>query len=805
MTDSTSLPSHASVVVIGGGAMGCSTLYHLAHAGVTDAVLLERQQLTSGTTWHSAAQVRQLRSTRNLTRLIQHSAALYASLEAETGQSTGWRRTGSLSLATNADRWIHIRRQAALARAYGVDVREVTVEEARGLWPLLNTSDVLGAVFTADDGRVNPSDLCLALSKGARSRGARIFEHTAVTGFSKMNNQITAVHTDNGTIQTERVALCAGLWSRDVALQAGADVPLWPCEHFYLLTQPMAGVDSHLPTLSDHDAHLYLRDDVGGLLVGCFEPNAKSIDPHSLGDDFSFGLLNEDWEHFEPMLRNAIHRIPALEHAQTRMLLNGPESFTPDGAFMLGESPQVNGLFLGCGMNSMGVASSGGAGWALAQWIANGAAPFELWETHPARMHRSHNRTRGLVLRAPEVLGRHYEIAYPGRQWQSDRNLRLSPLHQQFADANAQFGQIYGFERPLYFGGLGEPSLTFARPAWFQNVAREVKAANEACALFDLSTFGKIEVTGRDAEQFMDFVCTNDMTRSPGRAIYSGMLNERGGFVSDFTVLRTDKDRYLIYTGTTSIARDMTWLQRHRSDFDDIEICDVTEQFGVLAVMGPNALAMLTHLGATQLNRLPYFSHCLTMCAKTQVRAARISYVGEMGFELSFPLSNALHLYRELVAAGACPAGLYAQSAMRIEKRYVAMGHELDGETTPYDAGLSFAVKRHRNFVGSDALAALDPAAPRRRLMSFVIDDEDAHPLGDEPIYHCGELVGQCTSAAFGHRVGRPIALGFVRSDVDVSSPLSLDIAGTHTSARACDGAVFDPLGLRLRTPSPSP
>ena len=802
MSEAGALPARASAVVIGGGVMGCSTLYHLAKAGVRDAVLIERQQLTCGTTWHSAAQVRQLRSTRNLTRLIQHSATLYASLEAETGQSTGWYRSGSLSIATNPDRWTHIQRQTALARAYGVEAHEVTLDEVRSLWPLLNTEDVIGAVFSPDDGRVNPSDLCLALSKGARMRGARIFEHTPVTGFLTDGARVTGVRTLRGDIRTERVAICAGLWSRQLGLMAGAQVPLLPCEHFYLLTQPIDGIDGHLPTLSDHDAHLYIRDDVGGLLVGCFEPMGKPLDPKSLGDDFAFGLLNEDWDHFEPMLRNAIHRIPALEQAEARTLLNGPESFTPDGAFLLGESPDVPGLFLGCGMNSVGVASGGGAGWALAEWLAHGAPPFELAETDPARLHAAHNTLDGLMARAPEVLGEHYAISYPGRQFKSDRNLRLTPLHEEFKAAGARFGQVFAWERPQYFGASGEPALTFDRPAWFQHVADEVRAAHEACAVFDLSPFAKLRVTGRQAEPFLDYVCANDMSRAPGRAIYTAMLSEQAGYVSDFTAFRISDEEYLIYTGSGALYRDRAWLERHRSAFSDVTIEDVTESIAALAVMGPNAPSLLAQLGGDELSQLGYFRHAEVQLAGISVRAARVSYVGEAGFELSMRPEQLRTLYAALTARGARPAGLFAQTAMRIEKRYLAMGHDLDRDVTPVEAGLEFAVKCDREFIGADALARRRRDGAARRMVSVLLDDAGAEPLGDEPIYLDERPIGQATSAAFGHRVGRPVVLGYVDADALRAGepiPVTVAIAGTRASGTASTQAAFDPQGTRLR------
>ena len=587
------LPGRASVVVIGGGVMGCSTLYHLAKAGISDAVLIERNKLTSGTTWHSAAQVRALRSTRNLTDLIRYSVSLYQGLEEETGQATGWINNGSLSIATSEDRLTHVRRQEGLAHLFGVRATSVSAGEAKERWPLMNADDVLGAVWSPDDGRVSPSDLCAALIKGARSRGAKVFEDTGVVGIVTEDGRVTAVETTRGMIRCDAIALCTGLWSRAAAAMAGVTVPVWPCEHFYLLTKAVEGISGTVPTLSDHDRHLYIRDDSGGLLVGCFEPLGKPIDPEVLGEDFAFQLLPEDWDHFEPMMINALHRLPVLETAEVRMLLNGPESFTPDGSFLLGEAAETRGLYLGCGMNSVGVATGGGAGMALASCIAKGHMPFDLHEADPARFADCFNSVEALTARVPEVLGKHYEITYPGRQWASARHLRPTPLHDLWVEAGAQFGQFYGWERPLYFSSPDAAVLSFGRPDWFDQVGREVAAAHEQAAIFDLSTFGKIEVQGPDACAFLDRVCANNMNRAPGRAIYTSMLNERGGMESDLTAIRIAEDHYRLFVGTAAIRRDLGWLARH-SEGMRVTLRDSTEDFAVIglirATMRPGSL-----------------------------------------------------------------------------------------------------------------------------------------------------------------------------------------------------------------------
>ena len=507
------LPEQVSAVVIGGGAMGCSTLYHLAASGV-DAILLERHQVGSGTTWHSAAQVRALRSDPGLTALVRYSIDLYKALESETGQSTGWIGAGSLSIACNPDRLEHIRRQQALARSFGVQAVSITPGEAAERWPWMRVDDVLGAVWSPEDGRVGPTDLCASLIRGARSRGARVFEDTAVTGILTRGGRVAGVETGHGLVRTNLVAVCAGLWSRRVAGMANVDVPLAPCEHFYLLTSPVAGLEGNLPTLSDHDSRLYIRDDSGGLLIGCFEPAGKPVDPEQLGENFAFQLLPEDWDHFAPMMDNAMHRVPVLRDIGARMLLNGPESFTPDGNFLLGEAAETAGLFLGCGMNSVGVASAGGAGKALAEIISRGRASFELGSVDARRFGPEWNDVAALASRASEVLGTHYQISCPGVQWRSARNLRSGPLQATWKAERAFFHQHGGWERPAWFGHDGsDVQPGFGRPAWHDRVESEVMAADGGAALFDASTFGKIRVEGPDAEAFLDGVCTNNMRR----------------------------------------------------------------------------------------------------------------------------------------------------------------------------------------------------------------------------------------------------------------------------------------------------
>ena len=800
----TDVPSHASVVIVGGGIMGCSTLYHLVANGITDAVLIERNQLTSGTTWHSAAQVRALRSTRNLTELIRYSIELYSKLAEETGQQTGWINMGSLSIATNPDRLTHIRRQAALARLFGVSAETIGREEAGERWPLMNADDVLGAVWSADDGRVSPSDLCAALVKGAKTRGGRVFENTAVTGILTRDRKVHAIETDRGTVRCDAAALCTGLWSRDAGAMAGVEIPVWPCEHFYLLTKAVEGLSGHLPALSDHDGHLYIRDESGGLLVGCFEPMGKPISPDTLGKDFAFQLLPEDWDHFEPMMVNALHRLPMLEFVEVRMLLNGPESFTPDGTFMLGETAETRGLFLGCGMNSVGVATGGGAGMALAHCIQHDHMPVDLNEADTKRFPPELNSVEALAARVPEVLGKHYEITYPGRQWTSGRELRTAPLDRRWKNERAHFGQVHAWERPLYFGKTEEPRLSFGRPHWHDAVEREVRAAHGEAAIFDQSTFGKIEVTGPDACRFLDRVCANRMNRPAGRAVYTAMLNERGGFESDLTVVREARDRYRLYVGTASIKKDLAWLRRHLQESEDVTLTDSTGDYAVIGLMGPRSTEIATELGAGSLTGIGYFHAAEAEIAGQPVRAVRLSYVGEAGWEITCRAEAAEAVYDAVRDCGASPAGVFAQTSMRIEKRFLAFGHELDTDISPLEAGLEFAVDWRKDFVGRKALLEKKKQGARNRIVSIVFSDKHAVPLGNEPVVADGKIVGRTTSAAFGFRIGAPVALANIAEPEArrTGAGVMIDIAGTPFRGRVVAGAVFDPEGYRMRSVS---
>ncbi|MBO9446919.1 FAD-dependent oxidoreductase [Ruegeria sp. R14_0] len=787
------LPSAARTVVIGGGVIGCSIAYHLAREGRKDIVVLERSKLTSGTTWHAAGLVRRLRPSATLTKLINYSIDLYGALETETGQATGWTQTGSLTLATNPDRLTNIKRQVSLGRAFGLEAEVVDAARAKQLWPLIETDDVIGAVWSPADGRVNPSDVALALSKGARARGVQIFEDTAVTGLQKKGGRISGVEVGDHVIEADEVVIACGLWSREVAAMAGAHMPLYACEHFYILTKPLAevqalGKGAHLPTLNDQDAFLYARDDVEGLLVGCFEPHAKGISTRDLPADFSFDLLDEDWDHFMPMMENALRRIPALERAEVRMLLNGPESFTLDSQFMLGESPEVPGLFLMGGMNSTGIALAGGAGKAMAEWIIAGEPTMELNEADIRRFSPEMNVLDALEARIPEVLGRHYDNPYPGRAMETARGQRRSPIHAGLVAAGAQFESRGGWERAVHFGGeAAHFPLSFGVPAWRAQVGIEVEACRNGAAILDLSAFGKIMVQGPDACSFLNHLCAAQMDIPEGRIAYTQILNARGGVESDLTVQRHGSETYLLIVGAGEVVRDLKRIRETRGDFR-VEFTDVTSGYAILGLAGAKARAVLRATSNTPVPDLKSFHFAPVEIGLARGWAGRLSFTGEEGFELYIPTDMAMTAYEALLDAGASHAGLYASGSLRIESGFRAFGHELTPGTTPHEAGLGAFCAMGTGFVGEETLRDHTPA---RRIVSLLFDDPDAIPIHDEPVYFGGAVVGQITSAAWSYRFGRSVALAMINAPLDqlaanrVVAGFEVEIACTRYSARA--------------------
>ena len=812
----SSLPSHARAVIIGGGIVGCSTAYHLARLGWREIVLLERGALSGGTTWHAAGLVGQLRSHANMTQLIRDSVQLYASLEAETGQATGWTRCGSLSVARTAERMIQLRRTASMARGFGVEAEVIGLSEAGRRWPLMRTDDLVGAVWLPGDGKANPSDVTAALARGARAGGVGIFEKVKVTGVKVANGAAIGVTTSAGDVGCDVVVNCAGLWAREVGAFAGVTVPLHPVEHMYMVTKPFDGVPRDLPVLRDPDGHIYFKEEVGGLVMGGFEPVAKPWLSRNYPEEFVFTLLPENWTQFEILMRNAVIRVPALETAPVHRLIDGPESFTPDNQFLLGESPEVRSFFVGAGFNSAGIASAGGAGKALAEWIVEGRPTMDLWPVDIRRFAAWHGNERWLRERMVEAPGLHYAVAYPLRDFQSGRGVRRSPLHDRLAGRGAVFGSKMGWERANWFssdGGPAETVYSFGVQNWIPDSAAEHRAAREAVAVFDQTSFSKFLLEGRDALAVRQRLCANDVTVPAGRVVYTGMLNDRGGYESDLTVTRLDERSFFIVTGTAQVTRDADWIRRHIPSGADASLTDVSSSRAVLAVMGPRARTLLQRLTDHDLSdaAFPFATMQEMALAHATVRALRITYVGELGWELYVPVEYAAGVYDAIQEAGADlglrDAGYYALESLRLEKGYRAWGHDVTPDDTPLEAGLEFAVRLDKagGFLGRDALVAQRAGGVTKRLVVFSLDDVEARPWGDEPILRDGALVGWVTSAAFGHTLGRPVAMGYVRNADGVdrrfieSGAYAIEIAGERARARPHLRPPYDPAGARIR------
>ncbi len=811
---SADLPRHAEIVVVGGGIIGCSTAYHLAKLGKSDVVLLERSKLGSGTTWHSAAMVRQLRSTNSLTQLVRYSAQLYQSLEQETGQSTGWISCGSLSIAPSRDRLTHIRRQASLARCFGIEAHEVDPQRVKELWPIAETGDLIAGILSPSDGRVSPIDTLVALTKGARRRGVRIFEDTEVTNFEIVNGRVAGVVTAAGTIHCDTVVMCAGLWSQALGRKAGVAAPLHACEHLALITKPFPGIYNGMPILGDHDNHMYIRDEAGGLMVGGFEPQPTPVGLDRLPNNFSFDLLEPNWEAFEPVMKGALRRIPALETAEVRMLLNGPESFTLDNSFMMGEAPELEGFYLCCGMNSVGMASGGGAGRALAEWVVGKQPSMDLTSVDVRRFPAARNNLRLLRERAAENLTLHYAIGYAGRTFDTGRNLRLTPLHRVLEEERAHFVDRSGWERAAWFRPANrqvEPDLSFGRPQWFDCVAEEHRAVRQEVGIIDQSTFGKLLVQGRDAESFLQRVCAGNLAIQPGRAIYTPILNARGGYESDVVIMRLAGDAYQITTGTAQPRRDCHILRSSIAADECVTITDVTSAYGVISIAGPRSRQLMQALSPCSFDdaAFPFLSHREIEIGGTVGRAVRLSYTGEMGWEIYVPSEAATPLMRVVLAEGAPfgarNTGAFALESLRLERGFCSWGHDIGPDDTPLEAGLGFATKltTSMDFIGRDALERQKAAGTKRRRVNVLAEDPEIMLLGTEPIVVDGSYRGQVTSASYGHTLGASVGIGFVGLEAkELAQALEgacweVEVALVRHRIRASLTAFYDPRSSR--------
>ena len=814
------LPTQAQVVIIGGGVIGCSVAYHLTKLGIRDVLLLERQQLSSGTTWHAAGLVGQLRANRVMTELARYSAEMFEELESETGQAVGYKRNGSLFSAPSEERMTELKFGVSMARLCGLKPEILSVEESAERFPILRTDDLVGTVFLPGDGQINPADLTQAFAKGARAGGASVFERTAVRAVHQDNGRVTGVTAEYAgetvEITSEYVVNCAGMWGREVGAMCGVDVPLHAAEHFYIVTEPMDEVPSNMPVMRDQDNYIYVKEDAGKLLIGCFEPVAKPWGMNGIPEDFSFETLPEDWDHFEPIMEKAMHRFPLLERAGIKLFFNGPESFTPDDRFSLGEAPNLENFYVAAGFNSIGVQSSGGAGKVLAEWIKHGHAPDDLWQVDVARWMPFQVNKRYLHDRTVEGLGLLYAMHWPFRQVETARGVRHSPLHARLEASNACFGEANGWERPNWFAKQGEVPeyrYSFGPQNWFEHSAEEHRAVREQVGLFDLSSFVKFELAGRDAEQVLNQVCANNVSVPVGRMVYTQWLNERGGIEADLTVTRLEAEKFLIVTGVALQTKDFHWLRSRIPSGAHAHLTDVTSGLATLAVMGPNARNLLQALTADDLSNdaFPFGTSRVIDMGYARVRASRVSYVGELGWEL-YPASEfAVGVYDAIAEEGQSHglklAGYHALNSLRIEKAFRHWGHDIGPVDSPIQAGLSFAVDFEKNggFIGRDALLAQKANGVTRRLVQLCFEDRQAMPFHEEPIYRDGEIVGHTTSSMFGHTLGRSVSLGYVSHPDGVNKafldagPFEVEVACERFAAHASFRPFYDPTGARMR------
>ncbi len=813
----TNLPSHARTVIIGGGVIGCSVAYHLVKLGWKDVVLLERKQLTSGTTWHAAGLIGQMRSSSNMTKLAKYTQELYFDLEAETGVNTGIRRCGSISVALTEDRREELFRQAAMARAFGVEAEEITAKEVKERYAHLNIDDVVAGVYIPKDGQGDPANVTLAMAKGARQKGAKIVENVKVTGVSKADGRVTGVDwsTDNGDqghIKADYVVNCAGMWGHEVGKMAGVNVPLHACEHFYIVTEPIKGLEQ-MPVLRVPDECAYYKEDAGKYLLGCFEPNSKPWGMKGIPDDFCFDQLPEDFDHFEPILEMAINRVPMLAEAGIHTFFNGPESFTPDDAYHLGQAPNLDNYYVAAGFNSIGIQSAGGAGMALAQWMEDGEKPFDLGDVDINRMQDFQGNKTYLFERSKETLGLLYADHYPYRQKATARGIRRSPFHAHMDANRAVFGEAGGWERPNWFANEGqeqEYKYSWKRQNWFENSAAEHRAVRENVGMYDMTSFGKLRVEGPDAEAFLNYVCGADMSVPTGKIVYTQFLNNRGGIEADVTVTRLSETVYLVVTPSTTRIGDETWMRRNMGEYR-VVITDVTAGEGVLAVMGPNARKLMQLVSPNDFSNEanPFGTAQDIEIGMGLARAHRVSYVGELGWEVYVSSDMAAHVFETIHEAGQDMGlklcGMHMMDSCRIEKAFRHFGHDISCEDHVLEAGLGFAVKTQKPaFIGRDAVLRKKESGLDLRMVQFLLQDPEPLVYHNEPVLRDGEIVGRLTSGNYGHTLGAAVGMGYVPCkgetvDDILASSYEIDVAGVRVKATASIRPMYDPKSERVK------
>jgi heterotetrameric sarcosine oxidase gamma subunit len=783
-------------------------------------VLLERKQMTSGTTWHAAGLIGQLRASRNLTELAKYTSGLFEQLENETGQATGFKQNGSISIALTDGRLEELMRGASMAKNFGLEVKVISTAEIKERIPHYNLEGAKGGVFLPKDGQVNPIDVTQALAAGARSRGAKIFENSKVTRIITRDGRATGVETADGLIEADKVVMATGMWSRDLGKSVGVSIPLHACEHFYIVSEPIAALPRNMPVVRVPDECTYYKEDAGKLMVGAFEPIAKPWGGGGIDEEHTFVTLPEDMDHFEPILNSAIARVPLLETAGIQLFFNGPESFTPDNRYYLGEAPELRNLFVATGFNSIGIQSSGGAGLVLADWIKSGYPPHDFNGIDIRRIHPFQSNKNYIRDRVTESLGLLYAMHWPYRQVETSRGVRRSAFYEQTKKLGAVFGELNGWERPNWYARDGvkpEYEYSYGRQNWFPCAQAETDALKNDVVFFDQSSFAKYHVEGRDACAVLNHISANNIDVEPGRIVYTQWLNERGGIEADLTVTRLAADKFLVVTGAQPQTRDMAWLRRNKPGNANCTAVDVTSGLPMLSLMGPQSRALLEKLSGENLSNefFPFGTSREIEIGYARIRASRITYVGELGWELYIPAEFASHVFEAVMAAGKdfnlTPAGMHSMNNARMEKAYRHWGHDISDEETPLDAGLGFAVAWDKpgGFIGKEVLAKQRQVKvqPKRLVCIGLHDQTVAAPLmyHEEPIYRNGIIVGSTTSGAFGHRVNRSLALGYVKNADGISKEWigggawEVEIAWKKYPAIVQMESFYDPKNIKIK------
>jgi 4-methylaminobutanoate oxidase (formaldehyde-forming) len=815
---SKNLPEHAKVVIIGGGVIGCSTAYHLAKLGWKDIVLLERAQLTAGTTWHAAGLIESGGFfSETSVEITKYTLELYRLLEAETGLATGYKNVGMITLANTRDRLEELRRVAAFEREYGVELIEISPKKVKELWPLANTDDLLAGFYSPGDGRVNPVDVTMALANGARMGGVQIFEETSVTDFLIKEQRVTGVITNKGEIRADFFVNCAGMWSREIGKLARVSVPLQPTEHYYLITEPIDGIHADLPVLVDLDKYAYYREEVGGILFGLFEPVSAPWALDGIPKGFSFGEIKPNWDRMMPYVEEAMKRVPILENVGIHKFFCGPESFTPDIGPMMGLAPELDNFYVAAGFNSLGILMGGGAGKVMAQWIVEGVPDVDISEIDIARMMPFENTPKYLQDRAVEILGALFEDGYPNKQFKRARNARKSAFHDRLREAGAYFGVYAGWEYPDWFAPKGvEPKVEYSwgRQNWFDYSAAEHHATRENVTMLDYSVMGKILVQGRDAEKYLNYICANDVAVPVGRCVYTQWLNEKGTIEADLTLTRLAEDKYLILTADGTIPAVQAWLRRHIPDDAHAVITNITSAYSVLNIQGPKSRDFLSSVTSAEMSNdaFPFLSMQEIDIGYSLVKALRVTYVGELGWELYIPTEFSLHVFDTLIEIGEDfglkHIGLQALNSLRLEKAYRDYGNDIDNTDTPLEVGLGAFVKFDKlgGFIGRDALLRLKESGFRYRMPQFLLKDPEPLLYYGEIIYRDGIPVGHIMSGGYGHTLGASVGVGPVENkgeavsrDFINSGTYEIDIAGIRYPAEVSLRPMYDPELKRVR------